>query len=490
MFTKTIEVGGKKVTRFSRTRAGLKRAYNPVHNNDTNNLRPEKWAAESIRMLYEQMLYGGVVYKNFNGELAQFGETVHVDYPSELRAYRKQNDLDDLADQDVTANKVDVKMNQRIYCSFLLGDGERTKSFKDLFKYFMVPQLVAQSRMVDRIIGGQVYQFRANRCGGLNQISSGNGSDYMLDARTVMNDNKVSEADRWLGLASRSEAQLQKTDIFKSAERVGDSGQALREAQLGRKHGFNTFLSLNTPSVRSGTKAATTTLTAAASAGDTVVNVTSASNLATGTYFTIAGDDTPLRVTGVSTLAITIGTALLRDVASGATVTPMATGLINQGSAVSAGDTTASAASGYPSGWMKEIVVDGTGVPQIGQMVAFKTAGGAIHTAEYSIVDVNGQQITLDRPLEQAVLDNDIVCYGPNGDYNFFLQTNAIALVNRALALPPSGSGAAAASGVYENFSLRTTMSYDSKKQATRVVIDCLLGIKPLQVARGGVLLG
>jgi hypothetical protein len=402
--------------------------------------------------------------------------------------------LDTVSDQDAVANGVDVKLNQRIYVSFLLGDGERSKSFKNLFDFYMVPQMEAQSRMMDRIVGGHVYQFLDNRSGGLGQISASNASDYMLDARQVMNDNKVNESNRWMGLASPSETAMQKVELFKSAEKVGDGGRALREALLGRKHGFNTFLSLNTPSVRTGTTAATTTTTAAAAAGSSTVVVTSATNLTPGTWFTVAGDYTPLRVSSLSTLTITTNRPLLRAIANGAVVTPMATGLINQSSAVAAGDTTLSAASGYPAGWMKEIVVDGTGVPKVGQLVSFSTAGSpnVPIAGDYCIVSVEGSGtiITLDRPLEVAVLDNDIVNYGPNGDYNFTYQREALALVNRPLELPPDGTGARAARGFYNNMSLRTVLTYDGAKQATRVIVDCLLGIKKLQTARGGVLLG
>lgn len=494
--SKTI-LRNKKYNRrgsFVRGFGGSDGQYNPHYANDNTVMKPEVWANESIRLLYEMMVYAGTVHRDFENEIASFGETVHTRYPQEFTARRKQNDLDTLTDQDAVATGVDVKLNQRIYVSFLLGDGERSKSFKNLFDFYMVPQMQAQSRAMDRIVGGQVYQFLGNRSGGLGQISSSNASDYMLDARQVMNDNKVNETNRYMGLASPSETAMQKVQLFKDAAQVGDGGQALREALLGRKHGFNTFLSLNTPSVRTGTTAATTTTTAAAVAGASTVVVAAATNLTPGTYFTVAGDYTPLRNNSLSTLTITTNRPLLRAIASGAVVTPMANGLINQPSSVAVGDTTLSAASGYPAGWSDRIAVDGTGVPKVGQLVAFSTAGSpnVPIAGEYCIISVesSGTLITLDRPLEVAVLDNDIVNYGPNGDFNFTYQREALALVNRPLELPPDGTGARAARGFYNNMSLRTVLTYDGSKQATRVVVDCLLGVKVLQTARGGVLLG
>ena len=486
----TINHRGRRITRFAARSQFLSRPYNPHYANDNTALRPEVWANESIRLLYEMMQWGGVVHRDFDPEIAKFGEVVHTNFPGTLKAKRKQNDLDTLETQDVTATDLEVRLNQRIYVSFLLGDGDRSKSFKNLFEYHMVPQMEGQTRLMDRILAGQVYQFLDNQAGGLGQMSASTASDYMLDARQEMNDNFVPDEGRWLGLASPTETAMQKVDLFKSAERVGDGGRALRNALLGRKHGFNTFLSLNTPSVRGATKTAATTTTATAAAGDLIINATAVTNLNPGQYYTVVGDYTPLRVASVNTLAVTNTRPLLRAVGNGAAIQPYALGAINQTGAIAAGDTTAGVANGYPSGWMKHMAVDGTGVPKVGQLVAFRAAGSTVHAAEYCIVDVDGATILLDRPLENTVADGDVVCYGPDGDYNFFLQRAALTLVNRPMELPPTGAGARSARGTYNHMSLRTVITYDGATQATRVTVDCLLGVKKLQTARGGVLLG
>lgn len=469
------------------------RFFNPFHNNDTTAFRPEVWANESVRLLWEQMVWAGIVYRDFDPAIAQFGDTVHTRKVSTFTALRKQNDLDTVTEQDATATKIDVKLNQRVYTTFIIGDGERSKSFKDLFQLYLEPAMAGNARLLDQVVAGQGMQFLANRAGGLGQLTAQNAHDFLIDSRGVMNNNRVSAEARWMGLSSPSETLMQKTDLFKSAERKGDGGLALREALLGRVAGFNNFLSLNTPSPRGGTTATATTTTAAQNAGDSTVVVASAANLAAGAYFTVAGDYTPLRVASLATLTITTNRPLLRAIASGATVTPMATGAINQSASVAAGDDYATQASGYPVGWAKEIIVDGTGVPKVGQLVSFKNVSGSVvHTAEYCIVQVkaSGTQIVLDRPLEVAVLDNDIVCYGPDGDYNFGCQREAVALVNRPLALPISGTGVLADSAIFNNMSLRVTIAYDSQKQGTRVTVDGLFGVKTLEVLKGVVLLG
>lgn len=466
--------------------------FSPFRLNDTSAFRPEIWANEGVRLLWEQMVWAGIVHRDFDKEIANFGQTVHTRKVGTYTALRKQNDLDTVTEQDSTATNIEVKLNQRVYTTFIIGDGERSKSFKDLFQLYLEPAMAGNARMLDQVVAGQCMQFLANRTGGLGQLSAANAHDYLIDARGVMNGNRVADAGRWMGLASPSETLMQKADLFKSAERKGDGGLALREALLGRVAGFNNFLSLNTPSPRGATMGTTTTLTAADSAGATVIDVASAAVTLSGVYLTIDGDYTPLRVSSVNVLELTLNRPLLRAVASGAVVRPVSTGLINQASAVSAGDDTLAQASGYPVGWAKEIVVDGTGVPVVGQLVAFKAAAGTVHAPEYTIIQVksSGTQIVLDRPLESSVLDNDIVCYGPNGDYNFACQREAIALVNRPLALPVSGTGVLADSATFNNMSLRVTIAYDSQKQGTRVTVDGLFGVKVLEALKGCVMFG
>ena len=471
--------------------------YRRFHNNDTQAFVPEQWAEESVRVLTEQMIFGATVHRDFEPIVAKYGETIHTRKVNEFEGQRKQNDLDDLEDQDVVATDIEVKLNQRVYVSFVIGDGERSKSFKDLVNEYLIPGMRGNSRLLDRALGCQVYQYLENVSGGLGTLTKSNAHDYLLDAREVMNANKVGAENRWLGLATRSETEMQKTEIFKKANEVGDDGTALANAILGRKAGFNTFLSLNTPSVRGATKATATTTTASTVAGVTVVPVTAATNLPVGAYFTVAGDMTPLRVTGVSTLDITVSRPLKYPTSSGAAVQPYATGLVNQAAAVSQAQTHASAASGYPANWMKKIVVDGTGVPKAGQLVSFATAGSpnVIHTPEYGILSVTDDgggvySVMLDRPLETAILNNDVVCYGPDGDFNFAYQREALTLVNRPLALPLEGAGARAALATFENISLRITITYDGKKEGHRVTCTGLFGMKPLDIDRGAVLLG
>lgn len=484
----------RKIQRYNRRRI-LGGFYNPFYANDTTAYRPEMWAQESIRVLVESMVFAGTVHRDFDPEVASYGEIVHTRKPSEFVAERKQNDLDTLNTQDASATKIEVRLNQRVYVSFVLGDGERSKSFMDLIQIFLVPAMQAQARFLDRALAVQAYQFLTNTAGGLGTLTKTNSHDYLLDAREVMNSNKVGSEGRWLALASRSETEMQKTEMFKKANEVGDDGTALERAILGVKAGWNTFLELNTPSVRAATTSGTTTTLSAFAAGTTVIDLAvggvAAAGIGKGDYITIAGDMTPLRVTAISTDQITVSRGLREAVASGAVVTAYDNALVDQAAAIPAGDTTDAVTDGYPEGWMKAIAYDGTGVPKEGQLVSFvDSTGTTLYSAEYGIVHVTSDGIVLDRPLEDTLDDNAIINLGPSGDYNFGYQRNALTLVNRPLELPEAGTGARAAQAILNNMAMRVVLTYDGATEGTRVTAAALFGHKVLDVNRGVVLLG
>lgn len=442
---------------------------------------PQHWANESIAILEEKLLAGQFFNRDFNKEVASFGQIVHTRKPGTFTAepYEKG---DTVTVQDASATDIEVKLDQMFDTTFTVYDVEETFSFKNLMETFLEPAVLAQAQMLDRKIFGKASQFLANGTGGLGLLSNTTAQQYLVETEKKFNDNKAPDEGRNMFLTSNGKAQVMMTDLFTSAERSSTGGETQRRAVIGERFGMATWMSLNLPSVRNATTATATTTTATSAAGDTVVNVTSASNVGVGRYFTVAGDMTPLRTTAVNTLAITVSRPLLRATSSGAVVQPYATGLVDL-------------VAGYAAGWTKWIHVDGTGVPKLGQLVGFATAAGAILPGEYIIVAVKpvagDYEIILDRPLETAMANDDVVCYGPNGDMNLFATRNAITIVNRPLALQGRISGNVRQGVAYSrNLAMRVTLGYSQDNKALKVSVDSLFGVKVVESALGGVMFG
>jgi len=301
-----------------------------------------------------------------------------------------------------------------------------------------------------------------------------------------LNDNKAYVQGRNLILNSAMETEALKEDIFLSAEQVGDDGTALREASLGRKLGFSTFMCQNMPVTTVAALASTQAnyLGAAVAVGDTAWTL-DGGNVPNGAYISLEGDTMPNRcVSGGGTANIV--TLRGARVANAGTVSDM---YLPQAGAVDlaghAGVTT------YPAGYAKRIKVDGTGVGTLGQLVAFSTDAPVYIAGEYCIVAIPAAgYIVLDRPLDFAIANDYIVEYGPIGNYNFAFHKNALALVTRPLAQPKSGTGALSGVANFNDLSMRVTITYDGTKQGHLVTLDVLAGVKVLDTNLGAVMLG
>lgn len=467
------------------SKRAAKGGYALAHSNDTEAFNVKLWAREAVSILSDNMIMGNLVHRDFSPLIQEFGDTVNTRKPAEFVAVRKTND-DNVTVQNAQATNIPVKLNQLVHVSYLIRDGQESTSFESLVESFLLPAMLAQAEFVDRVLTGQVYQFLANSGGRLGQMDETTGKRYILDTRKVMNDNKAYTDGRNLVVGSAAETTLLDIDNFTDANRVGDDGTALSRAILGSKFGFDIRMDQNVPYVNTtgGTVLGAINASGGYAAGTTAFTVDGLSAAITnGTWFTIAGDNTPLQVTATTggstpTVITAANTPNKRLVADNAVVT------LYPKSTTSAGYTYDSATN---TGYSGDILINAFFglTPQVGQLVSFGSS-----TITYCIIKVNSTtSITLDRPIEANIGSGDTVNLGPPGGYNFAFHRNALTMVSRPLARPREGTGAMSDVVNFNNISLRVVMTYDGNAQGTLVTIDVLFGIKKLDVNLGAAML-
>jgi hypothetical protein len=431
------------------------------------------------------MVMARLVHRDFSMEVANFGDVVNTRRPAEFITKRK-TDSDNVTSQTASVTNVAVPLNQHIYVTFTIKDGEASKSFQDLVDLYMAPAAMQIARSVDRVLVGQAPQFAANQVGRLQEMTSTNAKDFMLSAREKLNDNKAYTAGRNLVLTSASETDMLATELFISAEKRGDSGTALREASLGRILGFDTFMDQNAPfRTVASAETATGNHTAGAAPGDTGNKAfTSSYTCVVGEYVWITGEGQLHEITAVAgtTAGITLNDAYVNTVAANAVAQIYKSCDVNVARA---------------AGYAKEIQLDGFAAnrgPVTGQVVSFGTSNGSDrHT--YTIIEVTTVSTTevsvlLDRPLSAGIADGDLAFPGPAGSLNLAFHRNAIALVSRPLALPNTALGVRSAVGSYNDVAMRVSMQYDISAQGTIVTLDLLCGVQVLDTNLGCLLLG
>jgi len=454
----------------------------PVFANNLDAFVPELWAQEGLMLLENNMVAGNLVHRDFENNIANFGDIVNTRLPANFVGKRK-TDADSVTVQDAVTPNVAVPLNQHLHTSFLVKDGEESKGFQSLRDNLLAPAMLSLAQMVDEVVLSQAYQFLPNSVGQLGVTPT---KETVIAVRNKMNQNKVPMEGRNLIVTPDTEADLLAIDSWITADKVGDEGTALREGSLGRKYGILHWMSQNAPSVPGGTNDNTTVLgavnlVAGYSKGDTVLVVDGfAAAIQNGSWVTIAGDDIPHRITatvgGATPTQLTITPALARDVVNDAAIVVYTPGQVNL-------------VGGYAAGYAKELVIDGFAIaPNAGQLISIGTTGaeavyGALSTPTTT-------SLLLGRPLEAAAADDAFVAPGPAGNYNFAFHRQAMALVTRPLAAPAAGTGALSFVASFNGLSMRIVMTYDGNKQGHLVTCDLLCGVKTLDVGLGAVMLG
>ena len=459
----------------------LSQPFVACYENNLDAYVPELWANEGLAILEENMVMANLVHRDFENEVAKFGDVVNTRKPGEFKIRRK-TDGTQLTQQDATATNVPVPLDQWFYSSFVIRDGEGSKSFQELKEIYLQPAMLTIARGVDRALLGRVHAYLgtpAQRVGRLGALSASNAKDYVLDAREKLNVHKAPLDGRRLVMAPTAETAMLKTDIFLKANERGDGGTALENATLGRILGFDTFMCQNVNCVLSGTDHDLTGAVnnaggyAAGEAGQVSVDgITGA--WATGEFVNVAGNDQPTYIsahheTGGNTDGVTLNESLKYAVANDAALTRIKACAVN---------------GAYPAGYSKAVTVDGyaTGkAPQVGQLLAFGT-GASRHT--YTVIESEDAGATctvyLDRPLDKALANDDAAFPGPTGSLNLAFHRDALALVTRPLALPDTRMGVMAAVVPLNGIGMRVLMQYDINAGGTVVNCDILAGVAVL----------
>ncbi len=453
-----------------------------VYDNSIDAFIPEQWANESIALLMENMVAASLVHRDFEADFARFGDVVNTRQPADFQAKRKGVN-DSVTIQNATATNVPVPLDQHIHVSFLIRDGEETRSFKSLVDEFLRPAAIAMARDIDRVVLGQYPQFLGNQAGNLGGLTSANAVDYITETREVMNANLAHMDGRNLVVGTRAETKLLQNATFHQADRLGDEGTALREASLGRKFGFSVWMDQNMASIVNPNAAYATGAVNNAVGYPKGTTVLTVDGFALGELLVAdAGrwadiDGRPYHLSAVNAdpaTQLTLEYGLTEAIADNAVITVWDRGAVNNG-------------AGYPIGYSGTIVIDGfTGSPvKVGGLVTFGTTN-----ERYTVKYTDGStQIELDRPLSAALVDNAFVNLAPPGDYNLALHRNALTLAIRPLALPRADAGAISGLANFNDLTMRTVITYDGEKQGHLVTLDFLAGVKVLDTDLGAVML-
>lgn len=200
-------------------------------------LTPSIIAREALMVLRNNAVMANLVHRDFSREfVAGIGDTITIRKPAAFEAKEYSNSI---TVQDATENSVTVKMDKHLDVSFAVTSKQMTMDIADFSAQLLVPAMQAFQDKIDSYLlalGAAVTQ---------KVTSTADIRKDVVAARKFLTAAAAPLTERRFVYNSETEADLLNTDLFISAEKVGDEGTALREASLGRKFGMDFYVDQN-----------------------------------------------------------------------------------------------------------------------------------------------------------------------------------------------------------------------------------------------------
>ena len=202
-----------------------------------NFLTPEVIAREALMVLRNNAVMANLVHRDYSNEfVAGVGDTVTVRKPASFEAKEYNGSIEV---QDATESGVAVKMDKHLDVSFAVTSKQLSMDIEDFSKQLLVPAMQAFADKIDKYLLGLKSDIT-------NKVTASESvQNDVIDARAYLTKAAAPLTDRRFVYDTDTETKLLKTDLFVSAEKVGDEGTALREASLGRKYGMDFYVDQN-----------------------------------------------------------------------------------------------------------------------------------------------------------------------------------------------------------------------------------------------------
>lgn len=212
------------------------------------NFQPEIWAAELLSVLSKSLVYGGsnVVNRNYEGEVANAGDTVHITSISDpsIGTYTKDTDI---TVQVLTDAERALLIDQQKYFAFEVDDIDlrQVKNSGGLMSEAAARAGFGLADTADQFLAGKMAAAASNSLGVVDATTVTNVYDKLIvPAGVKLNQNNVPQQGRFLIVDPASYGQLLLDSRFIKVNEAGTS-EALRNGVVGQAGGFTIAMSNN-----------------------------------------------------------------------------------------------------------------------------------------------------------------------------------------------------------------------------------------------------
>ncbi len=209
---------------------------------------PEIWSQKVLTAVEDNLVMAGLVRRDFEGEVSQFGDVVNVPTLSNLTVGTKAADTD-VTYSAVTESSTPISINRHKYVAFVVEDIVRVQSNVDLIGAYTQRAGYALAKQID----SDLLALYA----GLSQTVDAPGvdetwEDVILEAIQKLDEAGAPEHDRSLVVRPGLKSNLLKLERFVTSNSLLEPSP-VRTGQIGELYGCRVYVTNQVPVTTSPT---------------------------------------------------------------------------------------------------------------------------------------------------------------------------------------------------------------------------------------------
>ena len=215
------------------------------------NLTPEVWSSILQKYLDKNLVYGALVNRDYQGEITQYGDTVHINQVGAVTISDYTKDTDTTATQVLAATDQSLLINQAKKYDFTIDDVDGAQNKVQAAMPALGRAGYGLADAMDQYIASLNAGVAAANIVGLgNDTTAIVPTKDTIYAQFVTAGNLLSEAnvpmaDRWAVIPPWIMALLLQSPEFIAASNLGD--EVKQSGAVGQIAGFTVFMSNNVP---------------------------------------------------------------------------------------------------------------------------------------------------------------------------------------------------------------------------------------------------
>lgn len=226
-------------------------------------LIPEIWSPRILEKFYEYTVFAEISNTDYEGEIKGMGNKVHIRLRPDIaiRTYVKGQAL---KVQVPVQTKIELLIDKGQYWNFIVEDVDRAQADLEYMEEWTQDAAEQMKTTIDLdVLGSIITDAATENQGGSAGKRSGNidlGAlstevtidkdsttntavlDYIVDCRTVLDEQNAPESDRWIVLPAWMAGMILKSEL-KDASLAGDGTSILRNGRVGVIAGFTIYMS-------------------------------------------------------------------------------------------------------------------------------------------------------------------------------------------------------------------------------------------------------